>query len=162
MPPKKPGKIISGGQTGADRGGLDAAMDLGIPHGGACPKGRRAEDGVIPGKYKLSETRSTRYAERTEKNVLASEATVVFTYGPPEGGSALTLALARRHGKPFLHVDLEKLDEKAAVRALQAWIREHDVAILNVAGSRESKAAGLERLVWRIVKTAYLMDRADG
>lgn len=44
-------KIISGGQTGADRGGLDVAIRHGIPHGGWCPKGRKAEDGVIPDKY---------------------------------------------------------------------------------------------------------------
>lgn len=60
-------RVISGGQTGADRGGLDAAIDLGLPHGGFCPKGRRAEDGVIPGRYQLEETESADYTERTRK-----------------------------------------------------------------------------------------------
>jgi len=49
-------QVVSGGQTGADRAGLDAAMALGIPVGGWCPRGRRAEDGPIPAIYPLTET----------------------------------------------------------------------------------------------------------
>jgi hypothetical protein len=52
-------KIISGGQTGADRAALDAAIIHGIPCGGWCPKIRRAEDGPIPERYPLKETTST-------------------------------------------------------------------------------------------------------
>ena len=84
---KRPLKIISGGQTGADRGGLDAAMDLGIEHGGWCPKGRRAEDGRIPDRYTLEETTSTDYTVRTEKNVEWADGTVVFTFGAPQGAA---------------------------------------------------------------------------
>lgn len=80
-------KIVSGGQTGADRGGLDAAIELGIPHGGWCPKGRKSEDGVIPEKYLLKEMSSADYLKRTEQNVVDSDATVIFTYGQPTGGS---------------------------------------------------------------------------
>ncbi|HIJ33428.1 MAG TPA: hypothetical protein HPP65_03370, partial [Gammaproteobacteria bacterium] len=59
-------KIISGAQTGVDRAGLDAAMDLGIPTGGWCPAGRRAVDGVIPEKYNtLTETKARSYSVRT-------------------------------------------------------------------------------------------------
>jgi predicted Rossmann-fold nucleotide-binding protein len=72
-------RVITGGQTGADRGGLDAAIDLGLPHGGFCPKGRLAEDGVIPQPYQIEETASTEYSERTRKNVEAADATVVFS-----------------------------------------------------------------------------------
>jgi hypothetical protein len=63
-------RIISGGQTGADRGGLTAAIKLGIPHGGWCPKGRRAEDGQVPACYHLEETGSSSYQARTKRNVL--------------------------------------------------------------------------------------------
>ena len=66
-------KIISGGQTGADRGGLDAAIELEIPYGGWCPKGRLSEDGVIPNKYKLNEMPSKDYLKRTEQNVIDAE-----------------------------------------------------------------------------------------
>lgn len=49
-------RIVSGGQSGADRAGLDTALLNGFPHGGWCPKGRKAEDGVIDLKYDLTET----------------------------------------------------------------------------------------------------------
>ena len=148
-------RIISGGQTGADRGGLDAAIDLGIPHGGWCPKGRRAEDGAIHPKYRLEETESPDYPVRTEQNVLASHGTVVFTFGPAKAGSALTIRLARKHRKPVVHIDLEKESPDEASTRLRKWIAEHGVAILNVAGSRESNAAGMEKLVHRIVASAF-------
>ena len=148
-------RIISGGQTGADRGGLDAAIDLGIPHGGWCPKGRRAEDGAIPRKYELQETESAEYPPRTEQNVVASHGTVVFTLGTPTAGSALTIEYAVRHRRPVLHLDLRKLSPEEAAKRLRAWIDEHGISILNVAGSRESLAAGLEKLVHRIVASAF-------
>ncbi|HEX7897150.1 MAG TPA: putative molybdenum carrier protein [Planctomycetota bacterium] len=153
--PARPARVISGGQTGADRGGLDAAIELGIPHGGWCPRGRRAEDGRIPPKYRLKETPTSRYPERTERNVLAADGTVVFTFGPAERGSALTLALAAKHGKPALHVDLDVLGEAEAVDRLRAWLAGTGTAILNVAGSREGGAPGLRERVWRIVKAAF-------
>jgi hypothetical protein len=99
-------KIVSGGQTGADRGGLDAAIELGIPHGGWCPKGRKAEDGAIPLTYDLTETGSADYRVRTEKNVLDSDATAIFTCGELSGGSKLTADLAEKHGKPWIHIDI--------------------------------------------------------
>lgn len=150
----KPRRIVSGGQTGADRGGLDAALDLGLAHGGWCPRGRRAEDGRIPRKYRLREAATSGYAERTELNVLHSDGTAVFTYGAPEGGSALTLRLAERHGKPLLHVDLASTSSADAARILRDWMEERGVGILNVAGQREGKAAGIRAAVWDIVKCA--------
>jgi hypothetical protein len=132
----RPERIISGGQTGVDRGALDAAMALEIPHGGWCPKGRRAEDGVIPLEYQLSETESAEYAVRTERNVLESDATLIICRGSPSGGTALTLWLAQRHAKPHLVVDLDHLSS-AKVRR---WLTTSRPATLNVAGPRESTA----------------------
>lgn len=148
-------KIISGGQTGADRGGLDAAIELGIPHGGWCPRGRRAEDGEIPPQYRLEETASRDYPVRTERNILAADGTVVFTFGTPGRGSALTIELARQHGKPCLHLDLEELPPARAAQLLREWIAREGVAILNVAGSREGNAAGIRMIVWGILKAAF-------
>ena len=99
-------KIISGGQTGADRGGLHAAIEAGVRHGGWCPKGRKAEDGVIPAKYRLVEHESADYVARTEANVIDSHCTVVFALGKPTGGSKKTVALAEKHQRPYLCVDL--------------------------------------------------------
>lgn len=63
-------KVVSGGQTGVDRAGLDAAFNAGIPIGGYCPQGRRAEDGAIPEKYPMIEMEESEYRFRTEKNVI--------------------------------------------------------------------------------------------
>jgi len=72
-------KIVSGGQTGADRAALDWAIRNGVPCGGWCPKGRRAEDGAIEAKYPLKESSSRSYLQRTEWNVGDSDGTVVFS-----------------------------------------------------------------------------------
>lgn len=147
-------RIVSGGQTGADRGGLDAAIELDVPHGGWCPRGRLAEDGVVPGRYKLRETKSAEYRDRTERNVKGADGTVVFSRGPLEGGSALTVNLARKYKKPLLHLDLSSSNEREAEDALVAWLIDNSVAILNVAGSRESKARGIQVAVMKIVSRA--------
>jgi len=147
-------RIVSGGQTGADRGGLDAALALGIEHGGWCPAGRVAEDGQVPRVYALRETTSFEYAERTKANVRDSDGTVVFTRGAATGGSALTLRAARRIGKPVLHVDLGKLDGEAAAERVRGWCVESSIAVLNVAGSRESKAPGIGDEVRRVLLRA--------
>ena len=133
-------KIISGGQTGVDRAALDAALELGIPCGGWCPKGRRAEDGVIPSKYPLEETSSPDYPQRTEFNVQDSDGTLILTWGPPMGGTLLTLKLARKHRKPCRLVDLaEGLD----VSSVREWLSKSGIETLNVAGPRESEAPGI-------------------
>lgn len=133
-------KVISGGQTGADRGGLDAALDLGLEHGGYCPAGRKAEDGVISWKYVLEETSSKGYESRTKLNVKHSDATVVFTRGPLTPGSALTITEAKLLGRPFVHVDLDDADCHFKLRN---WLGTVRPSVLNVAGSRESKAPGI-------------------
>ncbi|MEI6422058.1 MAG: putative molybdenum carrier protein [Lentisphaerota bacterium] len=145
-------KIVSGGQTGADRGGLDAAVELGIPHGGWCPKGRLAEDGVIPDKYNQSETVSKNYAKRTEKNVVDSSATSIFTNGTPTGGSKKTAEFAEKHGKPYICLDTGK-SETETTEQLIDWTRNlrNPQIVLNVAGSRESKAPGIQKQVAKIV-----------
>ncbi len=130
-------KIISGGQTGVDRAALDVALELGFPCGGWCPKGRRAEDGAIPDRYPLQETSALDYRVRTEKNIEESDGTLVLAWGPPAGGTALTLKLARRHHKPYFVVDLVHGGDAPSVREW-AWTRK--VRILNVAGPRESEA----------------------
>ncbi len=98
-------KIVSGGQTGADRAALDFAIYHGIPHGGWCRKRRLAEDGMIERRYELQEASTKRYPQRTEKNVQDSDGTVVFTIAPKlNGGSRETVELARKYSKPVLHL----------------------------------------------------------
>jgi hypothetical protein len=136
-------KIISGGQTGVDRGALDAAIQLGIEHGGWCPFGRLAEDGRIPEVYRLEETDSPDYPVRTERNVLDSDATLILYRGQLSGGTLLTYRLAEQHGRPCLAVDLDSSHSLADVRR---WLEGQGVEVLNVAGPRESQCPGIERL----------------
>ncbi len=135
-------KIISGGQSGVDRAALDAARALAIPCGGWCPRGRRAEDGPIDPAYPLVETSSDDYAQRTEWNVRDADGTLVLSRGELTQGTALTVELARRLSKPCLVIDLDHLpsDEPVGV-----WLEDHRIAVLNVAGPRESKCPGIYR-----------------
>ena len=133
-------RIISGGQTGVDRAALDVALVLGIHCGGWCPRGRLAEDGPISPRYPLYEAPSTDYVVRTEWNVRDADGTVVLTKGEPEGGTKLTVALARKHGKPHLTIDLRNPPDPSVVAR---WARAHRIRVLNVAGPRESTVPGV-------------------
>ena len=144
-------RIISGGQTGSDRGGLDAAIHLHIPHGGWCPRGRKAEDGSIPSKYKLKETGSQEYPVRTELNIVDSDATIVFTFGKAERGSALTLSLCQKHKKPSLHIDLLNKVSQPHVTLVSEWLKRTKIEVLNVAGNRESVSPGIQQCVAEIL-----------
>jgi hypothetical protein len=150
--------MVSGGQTGVDRAALDVAIALGIGHGGWCPQGRRAEDGVVPMRYALRETESRDYAVRTEQNVVDSDATLILCRGPLGGGTALTRELALRHGKPLLVVDLDGPTEPSAVRA---WLEAHRIAVLNVAGPRESGCPGIGAAGAAFLTAVLDIDRGD-
>ncbi len=153
--PFRPARIVSGGQTGVDRGALEAAIALGIPHGGWCPQGRLAEDGRVPDRYRLVQTDSPQYAERTERNVLDSEATLILCRGQTRGGTELTRQLAERHGRPCLVVDLGAGGE---VEAIRRWLDEVRPGVLNVAGPRESQSTGIEAEARRVLEQALGKD----
>ena len=130
--------ILSGGQTGADRAALDAALAAGVPCGGWCPAGRRAEDGPIPDRYPLAELAGGGYPARTRRNVLDSDGTAVFSFGEPTGGTRLTVDLARRLGRPVLVIDAELATAGEAALLLAVFVLRHRVGRLNVAGPRAS------------------------
>lgn len=132
-------KIISGGQTGADRAALDVAIRRGIPQGGWCPRGRLAEDGIIDQRYELIETPDPDSDQRTEWNVRDSDGTVIFSIASELiGGSAKTLNFASKHRKPCVHLSRERDGAKASEK-LHEFIRANEIAILNVAGPRASE-----------------------
>ncbi len=132
-------KIISGGQTGADQAALDFAIEHGIPHGVWIPKGRKTEGGILPDKYHLDEMPTASYPKRTEKNIMDSDGTLVFSRGKLTGGSALTRKLAKQHQKPYFHIHLDKVEKTEALQTITVWIYKHEIAVLNVAGPRASK-----------------------
>jgi hypothetical protein len=131
--------LVSGGQTGADRAALDVALAWGVASRGWVPRGRLAEDGRIPARYRdLEETASADPAERTRLNIRDADGALIVSHGPLHGGSLLALETARQLGRPVLHVDLADTDTRDAVAAVVEWITTHDIRTLGVGGPRAS------------------------
>ena len=152
---KFPGDLLirSGGQTGADRAALDWAIGRGIPHTGWCPKGRLAEDGAIGSQYRLQETATPAYPERTRLNVEDSDATVLFSISPElTGGTLLTRRFAEQAGKPWIH--LHKETRKPA-QALLEFLLENNIFDLNVAGPRNSTEPAVHGFVREVFDSAW-------
>lgn len=112
-------------------------MEHGLPVGGWCPQGRRADDGQIPDRYPLKETPTEAYEQRTAWNVRDSDGTLLITNGTLEGGTALTMQEAERQGRAVVHV---RTTDPVPVAMIRAWGEDHDVRVLNVAGPRASEA----------------------
>jgi len=134
-------KIISGGQTGVDRAALDFAISRGIAHGGWCPAGRKAADGVLDARYKLIETESAGYRQRTKQNLLMSDATLIIYRGELVGGSLLTLQLAERHERPV--VLLGTAGPVINVSETKSALCGRSVRVLNIAGPSEDRCPGI-------------------
>lgn len=150
--------VISGGQSGADRAGLDFAMSAGIPCGGWCPLGRRAEDGQVPLKYPLKETLSDSYRDRTTRNVQDSDGTVVFIDGSieREPGSALTLQLCRMNDRPSFLINFSVDTIQDAAKFIREFVQNNGIEILNVAGSRASISPEIGLKVVQVLKLAFV------
>jgi hypothetical protein len=133
-------KIISGGQTGADRAALDVALEFQVACGGFCPKGRRSEDGRIPEKYPLTETATNEYAERTELNVQTGDGTLILVDKEADKGTLLTMSLCEVYNKPFLIIDLS---ENNPPETVIQWVKGNNIHVLNIAGSRERFSPGI-------------------
>jgi hypothetical protein len=129
-------KIVSGGQTGVDRAALEAAQEQNLNYGGWCPKGLRAEDGRVPEKFRLKETPSESYRQRTAWNVRDSDGTLILSFEKPAGGTALTIQFAREYQKPYFLVFLNR---NPRVEETLAWLEKNQIQILNVAGPRGSR-----------------------
>lgn len=156
-------KIVSGGQTGADRGGLDSAIYFNLPYGGYVPKGRKSEDGSIPEHYKnLREVESSDYLVRTEENIVHSELTIIFCHGKPTGGSLATVSLCRRNKRPFMTIDLDNPFKDNLDKVMSFFEIDDDNLVINVAGSRESKHRGIQKEVGDFMTAVIAMANKMG
>jgi len=154
-------KIISGGQTGADRAALDIAIEQDIAHGGWIPKGRKTEEGTLPDKYQLQEMDTASYPKRTEKNVLDSDGTLIISYGKLNGGSALTQKLAKKHSRPRVHIDMDEFSIPDAANIVRSWVERNNIEILNVAGPRGSKDPGIYKMTVDVLGTVLTVDKGS-
>ena len=155
--PNKVEKLISGGQTGADRAALDFAIENGFEYGGFVPRGRLAEDGPLSSKYvHLTEAISADGSERTRLNVLSSDGTILITHGPPAGGSKLTEQYAHSLSKPLLHIDLSNEDIGEAADKAREWLDLMDCQTLNIAGPRTSEDQEIYDGVKRFLNALFL------
>jgi len=150
-------KIISGGQTGADRAALDTAIKFNIPHGGWIAKGRRTEAGPLPDVYQLREMPTKDYPERTRQNILNSSGTLIIARGTLSGGSKLTQSFARVAGKSICHIDLLTHDIFEAAIILQSFILENNIRVLNVAGPRASRDPAIYHDVKSVIEAAFYL-----
>ena len=148
-------RIISGGQTGVDRAALDFALEHQIDCYGWCPKGRKAEDGIIPPVYPLRETGSGDYAERTLKNVEESEGLLVFLLHTPDEGTFLALDHAEILNKPVyvVHLTMNTEDQETG---LLNMMEKHRISKLNIAGPRESNSPGIYKKTKAFLNDLYL------
>ncbi len=151
-------KIISGGQTGVDRAALDVAIELDILHGGWCPKGRLAEDGIISGKYQLIETSSSDINERTKLNIRDSDGTLILVPKLPitvTDGTILTIDEVKEKKKPYMMVDLSVSQDHSKI--LQ-WMKENNITVLNIAGPRASQVEGIYETSLVFLKQLFYSD----
>jgi Circularly permutated YpsA SLOG family len=137
-------KIVSGGQTGVDRGALDAALFMGFPCGGWCPEDRGAEDGPIPLRYPLRPVGRGGNDARTRKNVIDSDATVILFdsvrwSGALAGGTLLTRTVSEALNRPHLVIDAATANATEAAERIVQFAEAHRVRVLNVAGPRASE-----------------------
>lgn len=154
-------KIISGGQTGAERAALDAAIKLGIAHGGWISRNRVAEDGPIPEKYDLVEMASTSLSESARKNVRESDGTLIFSHGSLSNYSDLARKMARRYSSPVLHVDLSETIAFNAASLINDWIVDHAIKILNVTGPSSSLDPQIYRATLDIIQAVYFLNLTE-
>lgn len=148
-------KIISGGQTGADKGALIGASAAGIETGGYAPKGYRTENGrdnSLSG-YGLIELIGVDYNARRIENIKAADGTVILADDERSPGTKATVRDCKKAGKPYTINPPEPYFRK--------WLRVHHVAVLNVAGNRESVAPGIEERTAQFIRaTCVAPDRA--
>jgi hypothetical protein len=145
-------KIISGGQSGVDRAALDFCLNRKIDCGGWCPADRKAEDGRIPERYPLTETKSSDYAERTRLNIENSDGTIILHCGKTDTGTILTITIVIEVNKPFLNINLkDNYDPDMIIK----WIDDHRIKTLNIAGPRESNQPGIYQLTTEFLKKVF-------
>jgi len=152
-------KIISGGLPGVELAALDAAIKLGIPHEGWTYRHRKTENGEIPEKYNVKQIAYPSYFERLEKNIIASEGTVILTYGQLVRGSSATKDLAHKHNKPCLLLELNECTLNHAISSIRKWMDNHEIGEIFFTGSKPIASPNLHEEVIKIIEGVCQVER---
>jgi len=151
-------KIISGGQTGADRAGLIAARNFNIDTGGWMPKGYKAHDGYHPEfsqLYNIKEHSSPQYPPRTALNVKESDGTIQFASNFNSPGELLTSKMIIQYNKPRMLININtKLTKPDDVIN---WIIENKIKTLNIAGNSERTSPGIQDYVIEFLSEMFII-----
>lgn len=152
-------EVVSGGQTGVDRAALDIAIKYKIKHGGWCPSGRKAEDGIIPSQYQLQEApapsaeqslnQEAIYNIRTELNARDSDGTLIILKTEPIGGTLYTLEMLKKYQKPYF---LYNITTHSNMDTLVTWLSENKIQKLNIAGPRASQTLGIYESTYQVLQ----------
>ena len=149
--------VISGGQTGADEAGLEAAFQAGIETGGIAPKTYRTVDGSnydLRDKYGLLEDSSYNYPPRTQKNVKLADATVRLAHNFNSRGEKLTYKYIKQEDQPHFDVDLNYLPPPID---FAEWLHKNKIEVLNVAGNRDTEDGWVYETATNWLRQAFLL-----
>jgi hypothetical protein len=156
-------KVVSGGQSGADFGGLAAAKACGIETGGWMPCGFLTEYGPQPhwaDMFNLKEhpvpvqDHYLAYVLRTRANVRDSDGTIRFASDWKSPGETCTLKAIKDYHKPHIDVDINSPIDYSVV---SEWMKNNRIQVLNVAGNRERKSPGIGRFVAEYLQEVFKM-----
>ena len=151
-------KIISGGLPGVELAALDAAIKLDIPHEGWTYKSRKTENGQLPEQYNVKEISYPSYFDRLEKNIIASEGTIILTYGLLVRGSNATKDLANKHSKPCLLLELNECTLSHAISSIRKWMNNHEIEVIFFTGSKPIAAPNVHQDVIQIIEGIYQVE----
>ena len=151
-------KIISGGLPGVEIAALDIAIKLGIPHEGWTYKGRKTEEGILSEKYNLKEIDNPSFFERIEKNIIDAEGAVILTFGLLLIVSKEIMGLARKHGKPCLHIKLLDCSRNHAIASIRRWMTDHGIETVYFTGSKPIAALNVYQESIRIIEGIYRVE----
>ena len=154
-------KIISGGLTVSDQAALDAAISLGISHGGYIPWGRMTEIGQLPAKYKLQVLHTDDHLHCIERNVTESKGTLIISAGELNDDAKYARKITMKHTHQLFIVDLELTPSFEAPTIVHGWIQAYSIDVLYIIGPFTYEYLNIDRHMTIIVEGALLLDVMD-
>jgi hypothetical protein len=145
-------KIISGGQPGVEIAALDAAIQLDIPHAGWAYKGRKTDDGVLPGHYNVKGIDNPSYFERLEKNIIECDGVVILTHGQFLIGLKGVRELAEKFKKPCLRLELIECPTNQAISTIRKWMNNNEIGVVYFTGPKSTGSPKIYRDVILIIQ----------